>query len=96
MVEPHKIIIQPIVTEKAVRLRESDNQYSFKVKSDVNKIVIRRAVEKLFNVKVEKVRVMNYLGKPKRMGVFLGKRSDWKKAIVTLKKGQKIESLGLA
>jgi large subunit ribosomal protein L23 len=96
MVEPHKIIIQPIVTEKAVRLRESDNQYSFKVKSDVNKIVIRRAVEKLFNVKVEKVRVMNYLGKPKRMGVFLGKRSDWKKAIVTLKKGQKIESLGRA
>jgi len=96
MVEPHKIIIQPIVTEKAVRLRESNNQYSFKVKSDVNKIVIRRAVEKLFNVKVEKVRVMNYLGKPKRMGVFLGKRSDWKKAIVTLKKGQKIESLGRA
>jgi large subunit ribosomal protein L23 len=94
MVEPHKIIIQPIVTEKAERLRASNNQYSFKVKTGVNKIELRRAVEKLFNVKVERVRVMNYMGKPKRMGVFLGKRSDWKKAIVTLKKGQKIESLG--
>jgi large subunit ribosomal protein L23 len=94
MIEPQKIIIQPIVTEKAERLRASQNQYSFRVKADINKIEIRRAVVKLFNVKVEKVRVMNYLGKPKRMGVFSGKRSDWKKAIVTLKKGEKIESLG--
>ncbi|MEO0114183.1 MAG: 50S ribosomal protein L23 [candidate division WOR-3 bacterium] len=94
MIEPHKIIIQPIITEKSERLRTGQNQYTFKVKSGVNKIEIRRAVENLFNVKVAKVRVMNYLGKPKRMGVFLGKRSDWKKAIVTLKKGQVIESLG--
>lgn len=94
MIEPHEIIIQPIVTEKTERLRAGQNQYAFKVKPDVNKIEIRKAVEKLFNVKVAKVRVLNYLGKPKRMGVFLGKRSDWKKAIVTLKKGQVIESLG--
>ena len=94
MIEPHKIIIQPIITEKSERLRQSQNQYTFKVKSDVNKIEIRRAVEKLFNVKVENVRVSNFLGKPKRMGVFAGKRPDWKKAVVVLKKGEKIESLG--
>ncbi len=94
MIEPQQIIIQPIVTEKSERLRTKQNQYTFKVKSDVNKIEIAKAVAKLFNVKVAKVRVMNYLGKPKRMGVFLGKRSDWKKAIVTLKKGEVIESLG--
>jgi len=94
MIEPHEIIIQPIVTEKTERLRTRANQYTFKVKPDANKIEIRRAVEKLFKVKVAKVRVLNYLGKPKRMGVFIGKRSDWKKAIVTLKKGEVIESLG--
>ncbi|MDH5185813.1 MAG: 50S ribosomal protein L23 [candidate division WOR-3 bacterium] len=94
MIEPQKIIVRSIVTEKSERIRENHNQYTFRVKKEVNKIQIRKAVEKLFNVKVEKVRVMNFLGKPKRMGVFLGKRSDWKKAVVTLKKGEKIESLG--
>lgn len=94
MIEPQKIIVRSIVTEKSERIRENQNQYTFRVKKEVNKIQIRKAVEKLFNVKVEKVRVMNFLGKPKRMGVFLGKRSDWKKAVVTLKKGEKIESLG--
>lgn len=94
MIEPQQIILEPIVTEKTELLRTGQNQYTFKVKPDANKIEIRRAIEKLFNVKVAKVRVMNYLGKPKRMGVFAGKRSDWKKAIVTLKKGEVIESLG--
>ncbi|MFB0510260.1 MAG: 50S ribosomal protein L23 [bacterium] len=94
MIEPQKIIVRSIVTEKSERIRENQNQYTCRVKKEVNKIQIRKAVEKLFNVKVEKVRVMNFLGKPKRMGVFLGKRSDWKKAVVTLKKGEKIESLG--
>lgn len=94
MTEPHKIIMQSIVTEKSERLRQNNNQYTFKVKSNAGKIEIRRAVERLFNVKVEDVRVANFLGKPKRMGVFAGKRTDWKKAIVTLKEGQKIESLG--
>jgi len=94
MIEAEKILIQPIITEKAERLRATQNKYTFKVKSDVNKIEIRKAVEKIFKVKVDNVSVMNLLGKPKRMGVFLGKRPDWKKAIVTLKKGEKIESLG--
>ena len=94
MIEAEKVLIQPIITEKSERLRETQNKYTFKVKSDVNKIEIRKAVEKIFKVKVINVSVMNLLGKPKRMGVFLGKRSDWKKAIVTLKKGEKIESLG--
>ncbi len=96
MIEPRKLIIEPIVTEKSERLREINNQYTFKVKKNINKIEIRRAIEKIFDVKVEQVRVMNFMGKPKRMGVFLGKRPDWKKAIVTLKKGEKIESLGRA
>lgn len=88
-----RIIVRPIVTEKSEQLKANNNQYSFEVAKNVNKIQIKKAIEQLFHTKVEKVRVMNFAGKPKRMGIFEGKRSDWKKAIVTLKQGERIESL---
>lgn len=93
MKDKTQIIIRPIVTEKSEQLKTNNNQYSFEVAKDVNKIQIKKAIEQLFHTKVEKVRVMNFAGKPKRMGAFAGKRAAWKKAIVTLKQGEKIESL---
>lgn len=87
------IIIRPIVTEKTELLKTKNGQYSFQVMRSANKNEVKKAIEQMFKVQVKQVRVMNYDGKPKRMGVFAGKRSNWKKAIVTLKKGEKIESL---
>ncbi len=88
-----KILIRPIVTEKSEHLKVNQSKYTFEVARKTNKNEIKKAVEKIFKTKVLEVRVMNYDGKPKRMGIFPGKRSDWKKAVVTLKKGEKIESL---
>ncbi len=93
MLDKTKIIVRPIVTEKSESLKATNNQYTFEVKRGSNKIEIKKAIEQLFNTKVDKVRVMNYDGKPKRMGAFAGKRSNWRKAYVTLKKGSRIESL---
>ena len=72
-------------------LREQRNQYVFEVQRDANKIEIKRAVETIFNVKVASVRTQQMRGKIRRQGRFVGKRSDWKKAIVTLGPDQKIE-----
>ncbi|MDR1941306.1 MAG: 50S ribosomal protein L23 [Endomicrobium sp.] len=85
------IIKKPIVTEKASSLKEKDNKYTFMVDKDANKYQIKQAVETLFNVKVESVHTANYAGKSKRMGMHSGYRSDWKKAIVKLGKGQEIQ-----
>lgn len=88
------IIVRPIVTEKITAL-EGKNQYAFEVVPGANKIEIARAVAKKFNVTVTKVRTMNYDGKSKvqmtRKGRFSGKTSHFKKAVVTIKAGQKIE-----
>lgn len=89
--DPRVIIERAIISEKGTRQREHGNSYLFRVHPSANKIEIARAVEKIFEVGVTQVRTINYLGKPKRMGRFEGKRSDWKKAIVTLKTGQTIE-----
>jgi large subunit ribosomal protein L23 len=86
-----EIIIRPIVTEKITTLQETHNQVAFVVNKHANKIEIRRAVEEKFNVKVTKVATLNMQGKLKRMGRFEGKRSNWKKAIVTLGEGFKID-----
>ncbi len=86
----HDIIIRPIVTEKSNALMEHGT-YTFEVLPDANKIEIRKAVERVFKVKVSKVHTMNVHPKPKRMGVFLGKSRSWKKALVTLAEGQRIE-----
>jgi large subunit ribosomal protein L23 len=82
-----------VVTEKAERLKAEQSRYTFKVAPTANKIEVRDAVERLFKVHVREVRVMNYLGKMRRMGRFEGRRQDWKKAVVTLKLGERIESL---
>jgi len=93
MSEPTRVILSLVVTEKAERLKAEQTRYTFKVSPAANKIEIRDAVERLFKVHVREVRVMTFLGKMRRMGRFSGRRPDWKKAIVTLKKGERIESL---
>jgi large subunit ribosomal protein L23 len=79
------------MTEKSMRQKEEQNCVSFRVRPDANKLEIRAAVEAVFNVKVADVRTANYEGKLKRMGKHQGRRADWKKAIVTLQSGHKIE-----
>ena len=91
MKEPHEIIKRPLITEKSTKQKEAENQIVFVVDPKANKIEIRLAVEKLFKVKVLRVRTMNVLGKQKRMGRYLGWKSDWKKAIITLREGDRIE-----
>ena len=93
MTEPTRVILSLVVTEKAERLKAEQSRYTFKVAPTANKIEVRDAVERLFKVHVRDVRVMNYLGKMRRMGRFEGRRPDWKKAVVTLKQGERIESL---
>lgn len=85
-----EIIISPILTEKSGNQLSTNNSYSFKVSTRANKIEIKKAIEKIFSVVVTDVNTMQMSGKIKRMGRFEGKRPDWKKAIVTLKKGYTI------
>jgi len=85
------ILIRPLITEKISDLQETQRKVAFAVSTDANKIEIKRAVEKRFNVKVEKVATANFMGKIKKMGRFAGRRPDFKKAIVTLREGFKIE-----
>ena len=91
MSEAHQIIKRPLITEKSTRQKEEGNQIAFVVDPRANKIEIRQAVEKLFKVKVLRVRTMHLAGKRKRLGRFAGWKSDWKKAIVTLREGDRIE-----
>ncbi|MBI4697902.1 MAG: 50S ribosomal protein L23 [Nitrospirae bacterium] len=87
----YKVLISPLFTEKGARLKETENKLLFKVASDANKIEIKKAVEQIFKVKVDSVKTINCKGKLKKMGRYEGKRPDWKKAIVTLKKGEKLD-----
>ncbi len=91
MKEAHHIIKRPLITEKTTRLKEEGNHIAFVVDLKASKIEIGQAVEKLFKVKVLRVHTMNMVGKRKRMGRFMGWKSDWKKAIVTLREGDRIE-----
>ncbi len=84
----HDIIRKPIITEQSMD-QVADRKYTFEVAKGANKIEIKKAVEEIFKVEVEKVTTINYIGKPKRQGVFTGKRADWKKAVVKLKEGSK-------
>lgn len=88
--EARDILIRPIVTEKSTALMEQ-GKYTFRVPLTATKIQIRQAVEQIFKVKVQAVNTMRYEGKLKRMGRTQGRRSDWKKAVVTLKPGEAIE-----
>lgn len=86
-----KVIVRPIITEQGGIMRELNNEYSFQVAPEANKLEVKSAVEQYFGVKVTQVRTMNYRGKVKRMGRFSGKRADWKKAVVTLAEGETID-----
>ncbi len=85
------ILSAPIVSEKSANAADSSNQFVFKVAKTATKLQIKNAVELMFNVKVDSVRVLNVKGKIKRFGRTLGKRSDWKKAYVKLQSGHSIE-----
>jgi large subunit ribosomal protein L23 len=84
------VIRRPLVTEKTTLLREDGRTVVFEVARDANKIDVKRAIERLLGAKVDGVRTANTQGKLKRQGRFVGRRSDWKKAYVTLKAGQKL------
>lgn len=86
----HDLIIRPLLTEKSTSLREGLNKVSFVVRPDANRKEVKKAVEETLNVKVDKVHILNVGGKEKRLNRFVGRRPDWKKAIVTLKKGEKL------
>ena len=87
----HQIIIAPVVSEKSSRVAEKRNQAVFKVTHDAQKVEIKQAVEALFKVKVTGVQTLNVKGKTRRFGQSSGRRSDWKKAYVTLAEGQQID-----
>ena len=87
----YDIIHGPVVTEKTTLQKEIDNQVTFKVDKKANRVEIKDAVERNFNTKVKQVRTVQVKGKVKQRGRIIGKRQDWKKAIVTLMPGQKIE-----
>ena len=91
MRDPRSVLVRPLMTEKSMQQKEELNTVTFEVAVDANKVEIRHAVEKVFNVKVADVRTSSVMGKWKRMGRFEGRRPAWKKAIVTLAPGHKIE-----
>lgn len=87
----YSVISSPLVTEKATLVNGTSNQVVFRVRPDANKFSIKDAIESLFKVKVTKVRTVQYLGKKRRVGKSIGRRSDWKKAYVTLAEGDRID-----
>lgn len=91
MRDPRDVIIRPVVTERSTLLADDNDAFTFIVAKDANKMEIRRAVELLFDVKVRKVNTMRYLGKWRRLGRQYGRRPSFKKAIVTLVEGERID-----
>lgn len=91
MTLPEEIIIRPLLTEKGTWMTEQQNKYVFEVVKDANKVQIRKAVEKLWPVHVVSVSTQTVRGKMVRRGRFVGKRANWKKAIVTLAEGDSID-----
>ena len=89
--DPHQIIIKPVISEKSYNLIETENQYTFQVDKRANKNQIKRAIEEAFDVKVHKVNTANVKSKPKRQGLSRGRTASWKKAVVRLAEGERIE-----
>jgi large subunit ribosomal protein L23 len=89
--DPHQIIIRPVISEKSYNLIESDGQYTFQVDRRANKNQIKRAVQNAFDVSVAKVNTVNVKSKPKRQGLTRGRTATWKKAVVKLAEGERIE-----
>ena len=90
----YQVLLSPHISEKSSVAADRDNQIVFKVAPTATKPEIKAAVEKLFNVQVTSVQVSNVKGKSKRFGARMGRRSDWKKAYITLQEGQEIDFLG--
>lgn len=89
--ESHQVLLRPLVTEKGVHRASRNNQYAFQIHRDANKLDVKRAVEELFSVKVEKVRTQTRKGKLRRYKFRYGKTADWKKAIVQLHEDHRID-----
>ncbi len=89
--DPHQVIIRPVISEKSYNLIEMENQYTFQVDKRANKNQIKRAVEEAFDVRVYKVNTVNVKSKPKRQGLTRGRTSTWKKAVVRLVEGERID-----
>ena len=87
----YDVLVAPLLTEKGTKLKETGNKVVFEVARDANKIEIKKAVEEIFKVKVNRVTTMNCKGKKKRYGKHESTRPDWKKAIVKLKEGEKLD-----
>jgi len=95
MTKYYEIIKAPIITEQSTQLIESQNRYTFKVDKKANKVEIKKAIEAIFNVKVLAVNTVNVLPKFKRMGKYEGYKSAYKKAVVKLAEGQKIDAFNI-
>jgi len=91
----YQVLLAPHVSEKTATAAEMEGRHTFRVSRDATKIEVRKAVEKLFDVTVRSVQMVNVPGKTKRFGSKEGKRSDWKKAIVRLAEGQDIDFMGI-
>ncbi len=89
--DPHQVIIRPVISEKSYGLIETANQYTFQVDKRANKNQIKRAIESAFDVRVRKVNTSNVKSKPKRQGLTRGRTATWKKAVVRLVDGERIE-----
>ncbi len=94
MYNPRDIIIRPIITEKSMKIMDADNKITFEVAKGSNKTQVKQAIETIFNVKVEKVNVVNCKPKTKRMGKYVGKTNAVRKAYVKLAQGQEINLFG--
>lgn len=91
MIDSYQVLKRPLVTEKGTKQKEQSNQIAFEVDRRANKILVRNAVENVFKVKVLGVKVINVKGKERRIGRNVGKKPDWKKAIVRIAPGETIE-----
>lgn len=89
--DPHQVIVRPVISEKSYNLVEVDGQYTFHVDKRSNKNQIKQAVEAAFDVKVTRVNTVNVKSKPKRQGLTRGRTATWKKAVITLAPGDRIE-----
>jgi len=88
--DPYQIILRPLITEKSTWLKDKNREICFEVHPNANKIEIKEATEKLFKVKVDRVRVLRMKGKMRRVGRNVGRKKNWKKAYVRLKEGEKM------
>ncbi len=91
MKDPHVVILKPVITEKSTFATDSNNAYTFRVAGSANRIEIKNAIEDIFDVKVKKVNTLRQRGKRKKMGANIGFTSGFKKAVVTLYPGHKID-----